>query len=465
MSGFSSLNIAVTGLNAAQRAVDVASQNVANVNTPGYSRQRVELVAVSNTTQAHFYTGGNETIFEGVRVKGIERIHDQFLEAARVSAGGTLSNLQARASALGDVESLFNEPSENGIQASLDEFFSGWHGLALQPDDAAAAGRIFNTATGLVNQLASTATGIEERWAGTVSEVDSAISELNQASKDLAGINQQILEANASDRPANELLDQRDMLVRQISDLAGGRAVQSADGTVNVLVGGVSVVSGNIAISVERGGGATLADAAAGDPPKIVIGSLTVPVSGGRIAGQLAAVGSDLPTLAGKLDDVALALRDAVNTVHRQGWTAGGDTNTDFFAGTGAKDLSVVPTTVSELAVSDANGTVSGTNAQAIADLAIDTKAEEVLGSEGPSELMRSLTAELGTKLQGLNRAAEVQETVFAAADAAVDANSGVNIDEEMTNLLMYQRSYQASARVITAVDEMMDTLINRTAP
>jgi flagellar hook-associated protein 1 FlgK len=183
------------------------------------------------------------------------------------------------------------------------------------------------------------------------------------------------------------------------------------------------------------------------------------------MAGLLATLGDDIPRLANQVDGVATSLRDAVNAVHQQGYTSDGTTGLDFFTGTSASDLAVIPTSTTELAVASGPDVVDGTNAEAIADLALDDHAQAALGGEpGPSVLLRAMAADIGTKLQGLSRSADVQDAVFASADAAVQSDSGVSIDEEMTSLLQYQRSYEASARVITAVDEILDTLINRMA-
>jgi flagellar hook-associated protein 1 FlgK len=141
----------------------------------------------------------------------------------------------------------------------------------------------------------------------------------------------------------------------------------------------------------------------------------------------------------------------------------GGASGGDFFTGTGAIDLAVLPTDPAGLAVSSAQGAVDGANALALGDLSIDSGAAAVLnGSPGPSALLRDLTGALGTQVQSLKRAVTVQTAVVDTADAAVESSAGVNLDEEMANLLQYQRSYQASARVITAIDEVLDTLVNR---
>jgi flagellar hook-associated protein 1 FlgK len=188
-----------------------------------------------------------------------------------------------------------------------------------------------------------------------------------------------------------------------------------------------------------------------------------VSVASGKAAGLLAALRTDLPSVSTQLDGVALALRDAVNTTHALGYTIGGVPGGDFFAGAGASNLSVLPTATAELAVTSSAGVVDGANALALADLSIDANAEAALGpgSTSPSGRWRNLAANVGTQVQGLLRGLEVQRTVLSTADLAVESDAGVNLDEEMASLLMFQRSYQASARVISTVDSVLETLIN----
>jgi flagellar hook-associated protein 1 FlgK len=156
-------------------------------------------------------------------------------------------------------------------------------------------------------------------------------------------------------------------------------------------------------------------------------------------------------------------LRDIVNSVHTTGFAKDGSPGGNFFSGTDALSLTVVPTSPDQLAVTPTAGTVDGTIAMRIGDLSDDRVAETTLGRPGPSVQWRDLTTLLGVRVQSLKNAGEVQDSVVAAADAAVQADAGVNLDEEMTNMLQYQRAYQAAARVVTTVDEMLDTLVNRT--
>jgi flagellar hook-associated protein 1 FlgK len=462
MSGFSTMNTAISGLLASQRALDITGQNVVNANTPGYSRQRVQVSAIGGTPSANFHTASLDSTIGGVKIDTIERIRDVFLENTRVAAGASMEAVKAQATALRGAEQLLSEPGDGGLQSVIDDFYNAWHDLAQKPTDPGAGAVVIQRGKTVASQLAFVSNGVDERWQTARTELESTVSQLNQAAVDLAKVNEKIRQGNVVGRPVNELLDQRDVLVRTIGELAGGKpSVVTDDGMISVSVNGLNLVTGNRAEQFSLTGATTLAGATS-DPPTVTFGSAQVSVASGKAAGLLAALRTDLPSVSEQLDGVAVALRDAVNTVHGNGFTVGGVPGGEFFTGTGAANLTVVPQLTAELAVASEAGNVDGNNALALADLSIDLNAEEALGGgDSPSALWRNLAANVGTQVQGLQRGLEVQSTVLATADAAVEADAGVNLDEEMAALLMYQRSYQASARVITTVDNVLETLIN----
>src|SRR5919199_3395676 len=137
MSGFSSLNTAVTGLAAAQRAMDVAGQNIVNANTPGYSRQRVQLAETTSVGGSSFFSGGGTGV-GGVTIEGVSRIRDVFVEGARAAAGARQAALTSQTSALTGAQQLLGEPGTTGLQTTIDAFYSAWHDLANNPTDVAA---------------------------------------------------------------------------------------------------------------------------------------------------------------------------------------------------------------------------------------------------------------------------------------------------------------------------------------
>jgi flagellar hook-associated protein 1 FlgK len=461
VSGFSSLNTAITGLAAAQRAMDVAGQNIVNANTPGYSRQRVQLAEVATSTSSSFFTGGGTGV-GGVTVAGVTRIRDVFTEAARAAAGARQASLASQTAALTAAQQLLAEPGATGLQAATDAFYSAWHDLANNPADVAAGSVVLQRGVAVTDQLHALANGVAGQWSTARASLEDTRAQANQAARDLADLNGKISAGMVAGRPVNELTDQRDQLARTLGTLIGGVATPGQDGQVSVSVNGVAIVAGTTAQQFTLAGAATLGGASA-DPPRLMWGTTAVPVDSGSAAGYLAVLGTDLPSLAGRVDGLATSLRDVVNTVHATGFAKDGSPGGAFFAGTDALSLTVVPTSPDQLAITPTAGTIDGTVAMRIGDLSDDRVAETTLGRPGPSVQWRDLTTLLGVRVQSLKNAGDVQDSLVAAADAAVQADAGVNLDEEMTNMLQYQRAYQAAARIVTTVDEILDTLVNRT--
>jgi flagellar hook-associated protein 1 FlgK len=461
VTGFSSLNTAVTGLYAAQRAMDVTGQNIVNANTPGYSRQRVTLSEIGSGSSSSLFTGGGQSN-AGVSVAGVARIRDVFVEAARVAAGGRQATLTSQTSTLTGVQQLFAEPGETGLQSTMDAFYSAWHDLANHPTDVAAGSVVIQRGISVTDQLHALSNGIAGQWSIAHDALSDVLSQANQAAKDLADVNAKVSAGLVAGRPVNELMDQRDVLARTLGTLLGGTSSVGADGQASISVGGVALVSGSIAQQFTLAG-ATSPGGAAASPPTLMWGTTSVPIASGTAAGYLAVLGTDLPALATRVDGVATSLRDLVNGVHQNGYQADGTPGGLFFDGTDAASLVVVPTAPAQLAVTPTPGTIDGGNAMALGDLSDDQVAAATLGRDGPSAQWRDLTTLVGVRVQSLKNASTVQDAVVSAADAAVQSDSGVNIDEEMTNLLQYQRAYQASARLITTIDEVFDTLVNRT--
>jgi flagellar hook-associated protein 1 FlgK len=461
VSGFSTLNTAVTGLAAAQRAMDATSQNIVNANTPGYSRQRVLLESMGATTSASFHTG-HDGVFGGVSVADVSRIKDAFLEATRAAAGSKQSALTAQTDILSGAELLLSEPGEAGLQSTLDSFYSSWHDLANNPTDTAAGSVVIQRGIAVADQVHTISSGIAAQWTTARDNLAGVVAQTNQAASDLAKLNGTIRAGQSAGKPVNELLDTRDTLVRKLSALVGGVSSTDDQGQVSVSVNGVAIVSGNDSHQMSLSGARDISTVSS-DLPTLQVGNFVASPDSGSAAGLLASMRSDLPTMAAKVDAVAASLATAVNGVYSTGFASDGTTGNPFFSGTTGLTLAVVPTTGSQLAMAAAANTTDGSVAMKVGDLADDVVTSTALGGPGASAQWRDLTTSMGVQLQSLSTAKTVQDAVVAAADDAVTSDSGVNLDEEMTNMMLYQRSYQASARAITTADDMLDTLINRT--
>jgi flagellar hook-associated protein 1 FlgK len=293
---------------------------------------------------------------------------------------------------------------------------------------------------------------------------------VNTAAKTIAKLNESIVHAKATGVTVNELEDQRDLQVLSLSKLTGATASARPNGAMDVFVGNSTLVSGLTTRELEVVGAARLDDQSA-DPVQLRwADTKTSAGAGGTMGAMVDTLTSIIPKISDALDEVAKALADKVNKAHAAGFSADGSTKLHFFASrtTGPITAGTIKVAISEpdkVATSATAGTIDGSVATKIARAVTPPEEVDPLDPPGPSPdlLYQSLIGELGVAAQASTRRAEIQATVTEQVDAAREAQSGVNLDEEMTNLLTYQRGYEAASRVLTTIDAMLDQLINRT--
>jgi flagellar hook-associated protein 1 FlgK len=290
-------------------------------------------------------------------------------------------------------------------------------------------------------------------------QLDAITTEVNNAAKQVAQLNQAVVRANQAELPVNELADQRDKLVLHIAELTGATAVARVDGSVDVFLGGSSMVNGPNVRTLAASGAGRLDDVAT-SPVAVQWADNGAPagVPSGQLASTLQTLGKTLPDFANSLDQVAANFASAVNTQHKLGFDKSGTAGVDFYSGTTAATIAVAITdpnlvAAASSAASGGGGTLDGSNADALA--AIGTAAA------GPDRLYRQVVVDLGVAAQTANRRAGIQDTITQDIDAARTAQSGVNLDEEMTNLVSYQRAYQAATKVISTINEMLTDVLN----
>lgn len=463
MSSFAGLRLAESALSAARAGMTVTGQNIANQTTPGYTRQRVEQAPAAAPGLAGLWRTGF-AVGGGVDITGIARLGDEVLDARVRDALATSGFWTARASAAVQAEKAMAEPTKQGLAANLDRFWAGWSDLANTPDGAAAQ-VVLTNAQVLVGQIGAGYDAVAGQWADLRGAVDRQLAEVNSLAGQVATLNGQIREALQSGRSANELIDQRSTLAQQLSSIVGATGTPEADGTLTLRVDGNALVSGDSSRALVASGPRDIADAgrvtvAWADRPGV-----PVPVVGGAIGGSLSALapandGGSLAAVARAYNETATALAAAVNDVHRSGVTAAGIAGGDFFAldpsAPPARGLSVVPTSLADLALS-APG--AGPKDTTIADRlgALATSAT------GPSATWGAFVTGFAVSVAGDLQRADIAESGAVAAVTAQQSNASVDGDEETINLLTYQTAYQAAARVLTTMDEALDLLINRT--
>jgi flagellar hook-associated protein 1 FlgK len=459
VSTFSGLNTATTSLWAQRRAMDVTGQNIANVNTEGYSRQRAEMQAMGGSAVPAFFSKSTG-IGAGVNADQVIRIRDAFLE----SRGHVETANVARLTAVGEtyelVEKAFREPGDTGIQSLMADMWAGWEDVANHPEDPAARGQIIQRLNTLVGGIQFSQAQLGSQWEETRENLGVLVADVNASAETVAQLNQAIQRAIQADLPANDLMDKRDLLVMKLADQIGATVRPKEDGVVDVMVGGISLVAGSAATKLAVTGSLD-PDTVSLDRPRIETAAGFAVRPGGRAEGQVAALNDILPTYRAKLDGIAADLADSINGLHRNGFDAAGATNINLLGPVPgpatAETLTVLVSDPDGIAASSVGGpknTDSGV-ARQIANL------RQAPG--GTDATYRAMVVELGVQAAVADRNLGIQQVITAQVDAARESVAGVNLDEEMTNMLSYQHAYSAAGRLVTAIDEMLDQLINRT--
>lgn len=456
VSTFSGLGATLSSLFAHRAAMDATGQNVANANTDGYSRQRVVMQSVGgNTVPAMFSTWTG--VGAGVTVSSVQRYRDAFLDSQARIQHAQGSYLDGLNSVYGQIQQLLNEPTDTGIQSQLSAFWSSWQDVTNSPGDLAARSALVQTGVTLATGLNAAHQGLASMWSNVRDQLTSAVNEVNNLAGQVADLNQSVVRANQAGLPSNELADQRDRMVMRLSELTGAAAQPQTDGSLTVTIGGSALVSGATSRQLVVGGGQSLEQSSS--VPVSLRWSDTgagVAVSSGMVAARMETLNATVPGYSASFDQVAAVLAQTVNDQHQAGYDLNGNQGEPFFTGDSAASIAVAFRDPALVAASaQPGGNLDGGNADAIAGLA---------GISGGADLTyRNLVAGIGAAAQSTQQRASIQTTLVTNADAAVTGASGVNLDEEMTNLILYQRGYEAAARVMATVDSVLDTLINHT--
>jgi flagellar hook-associated protein 1 len=455
---FQGLSTALTALYANQQALDTTGNNIANVNTEGYSRQSVMMDPASGQTVPSFWTTGSR-VGTGVNVTNIVRLRDEFLDNRSLTEHGTSGNLTQMASTYNTLELTFKEPSDTGIQEQLAKFWASFDDVANNPTDVSARTSVIEQAKTLVNGLQQASSDLDELSTATLTGLKNNVKQLNAYAKSVADLNQAIQSAYQGGSTPNALLDQRDLLVSKMSDMAGVSVQQTQNGSIAVSVGGVPIVRDNTTRTLQvddSGSPVQLRWDGDHDPDTQNEGPKAL-VTGGTLLGQVTTLNTTIPKYKTLVDNVATNLISTVNSQHAAGLDAYGNPGGAFFTGTNASTIDVSSTLAADPKLFAAAGAGGGSadqeNARKLAALA-DSQT-------GPDNQYRLLVNTLGVESQRATNQADIQSSIVQSVDSARDSVSGVSLDEEMANMVKFQKAYSASAKYLNVMNDVLDTLIN----
>ncbi len=452
MSLTSLLSIARSALLTQQKAIDTTGHNIANASTDGYTRQRLRLGAADPLVTPIGQLG------RGVVAEGIDRIRDQFLDVSYRKENGDFTRFATQRDILGGIEGIFGEPSDTGLAAALDGFWSAFGDLANDPTGQAPRELVRQAGADIARRFQQADSRVSEAQASVVSQMQSRIDEVNEIMREIADLNTRIRSVSAGQREAPDVKDQRDRLIDRLSSIVGVRVLSRSDGTVGVAAGDALLVDAGQFTEFE------LRDQGNGRYGVGVKGGIgTINVQSGELGALAELSGNTLPDIRAQLDALARGVVTEVNALHRGGKNLAGATGIDFFNPTGltasSLQLSVALTTSTDNIAAGQSGGI-GDNSVALALAGLRTAGVASFGGQPIGTAYQKLVSRLGVQLRDATDKATAQEAVVNHVDGLRKSVSGVSVDEELTNLIAQQNAFAAAARMVTVADEMMQSVI-----
>ena len=470
MSGF---NTAVSGLLASQRALYVANHNIVNAKTSGYSRQE----ALQGATNPDILPGIG-FLGSGTEIYDIVRVRNSYTDFKYWLENSPQGKWKVKKDTLNELEKLFGEPSNSSFRKYIDDFFSSMEELSKNPSDYAFREPVRQTALSLtkhINETAERLSNLKEEISFTVG---TKVKEINEIGEQIANLNRQIYPLELDGKKANDLRDKRELLIDNLSKIVNVRVDESKEGKFRVSISGISLVDHVNASKIEF----KPENPADVNGPKELYWSNgnKVEAKSGELSGYMDLLKGNgnngeyrgVPFYIEKLDEFAKGLADKINEVHKEGYGLNGKTEIAFFEPKDGVDITASNITLSKdilddlanIACAEAeNGVEDNKNLLKLIKLREDKTFFSGDFSQGtPDDFIKSILSNLAVDSSQATRMDSTEKLIIKNILRKRQSESGVSLDEEMGNIVKYQHIYNASARMVTTIDMILDVTINR---
>lgn len=456
MSGIvGALNIAKKSLLTSQKALEVTGNNIANVNTPGYSRE------TPIYTESPSLMMNGLVVGSGANISQVIRQYDAFVTRQLREKNSTLGEETGRSEPLTQLESIMSI-SETSLAGDIDEFFGAWQDLSTDPGDKLARNTVIDTGVQLTDTFSGMLGDLESLKQAINTTLPGKVSALNANLEELADLNQRIVNIETAGPQAMAARDRRDVLLEEISFAIGGKYIEESDGMVSYyLDNGMPVVQEQtpFLLSTTRNGSSVDLELKVNSQSF----SLGLDNVGGELRGLLSVRDETIPGVIDDLDKLAYSLGSEVNRIHQLGTGMDGIGGRDFFApltqqSGAANALTVAISDFQQVAAGLSGATGDNNNALALGSLG---SALVVDGSQTFTGFYGQITSQVGIEVGNNDLAVSGNQDALVQLQNLRDATAGVSVEEEMINLISYQKSFEASAKLLTTVNEMLDILMS----
>lgn len=453
---FQGLELAKQALLSQQFTLNTIGHNIANAATPGYSRQRVHLTTADPVNSPVGPLG------TGTQVAWVRSQRDLFLTGQYRQANEQRGRWEMLERSLSQVEIIFNEPSDQGLNRVLGDFFAAWHTLSQNPESSAARASVREQATTLTNTFRQLSRRLDDLERGLDQQVGDKVAYINQTASEISLLNKEIGRSEIGGKQANDLRDRRDYLIDQLSSVVNVRTLNTKQGYTRVFLGSMEIVGG---INYTSLGTKTVK---IGTMTRETVvwksTSITVKLTGGELSGLQAARDDRIPAYRGMLDDLAASVVAQINQAHASGFSLDGTTGINFFNPNGVTAASIevdtgVRNDLTRISASLSGAVGDNANAIIIANLQNSLVLND--GTATFSDFYAQIIGGVGrNSADAINEKAN-SDLVLKQIEFSRQSIQGVSLDEEMINLIKAQHAYDAAARVIATIDRALNTLIN----
>ena len=448
---------------ATSAAINVVGQNIANEQTEGYKRRRVELRATSANGPGVFIpTPLGVSPGSGVSLNSIERIRDQLIASSTWEARSGLGAADEETRLLSAIENLFPANNAGSLNEVLSDFWGSWNDLSNDPSDLGVRQTLLNRTSALTDTLNRISNDLSTLREQTTPELEDAVSEFNSTIDRIAELNAYIQAQRSNGTPDHSAEDERDLLVTDLAELVPVQVREADGGAYNITVNGMVAVQGKQVNYLDLDTSTV--------PAELTFANTTISFSApagddGRIGALLRTLNTTIPDVEQQLDTLAETLVTRINAIHSTGYGLDGTTGRDFFDTTGTTAATIsLSNAISDarfVAASDnPDDTASEDNDIALAILAERTVQQTTLNSSSIEDYALTIVGDVGSRLETVTGQYEGHAAVVNYLDALERGVSGVSINEELSRLIQFQQSFSATARVLNTAQIMMDTIL-----
>jgi len=463
---FGILDIGKSAIFGQQTAIGVTGHNIANVNTPGYSRQRAVLESGIPVMSESGLMG------TGVRTKEIQRSYDKFLTLQLSTEQSTYGKLETENEIISQLESFFNDSEGQGLNSAISNFFNSFQDLANDPENSSVRSVVVARGREVSNLFNNIDSNLKKLQKSLDADIKVNLSDINRISGEIADLNLEISKIEGGNVNANDLRDRRESLLEELSQKININYFEDYNNQVTVFAGGESPIVEGINVNKletsPNAGNSNLLDINFNNGSGSTI-NITNKITDGNLAGLIELRDTSIPKYIGDMDELAAGIINGVNSQHELGTGLDGSTGNAFFTALqsglsngAAGEMSLNPTVrdnPEKIAAALTSSSGDNQNALNIADL----QSSSLLGNntQNFSEFYASMVGELGVEANNITNYYNQQESVLTLLKNRRESVSGVSIDEELTDLIKYQNGYSAAARLISTVDKMLDEMMN----